>query len=326
MPRTLHIVSPAQWIGEAVSNGLAGCRQQWDIAPHRGLEPPNDIAGKDAVWIAPGLLIALNAWLTSQGGEPILLEVPPWDWLERLPEPMLGRHAISACANDIRQWQRMPQQLGPRPWSQIANGRVSAFPAVRRDLRTLQAALGEAPSDSIIQISGHVEGIADEWFVLIHQGGVAASSGYCIHLPTGGRIISTVFDGAAFPPEHRRAAESTALEAATFAHGDGAGGTGTAGVLVAFSESREEPAVIELTPVWCSSPYPYDPAGMQRFLEAVAGARLLCQPSRNRAGGAAGAVVADLSGNPVEPDRIFRPDPWMVREFAGRYRGFTRAQ
>ena len=268
MAYVLHVVTPMHWIGEqmaalaqpTVSQGS----RQWHITVDRGLEPVNDLDADDALWIAPGLLIALNDWRIASGMQAIELASPPAEWITRLPERLLGRTVVLSTAAQVRSWSDMPSELGTKPWSRIANGRVDEFPAARRDLASLHRALSDAPADSRIELDAHIPNIAEEWSILISQGAVAGSSPYCVHQPSGSRTIITVFDiddihepaqhtssPATFDESHRALAVEAARQAAVAAH------ISDASVLIAFREDCDQPVILEIDPVWCSTPYPY---------------------------------------------------------------------
>ena len=256
---------------------------------HHGFGPIRDIGVKEAIWITPGLLIAQNAWLVSHGRPSWALSAPPTMWLDDLDQSLTERRILTVTAETILTWHRLPSGLGQRPWSQLAAGRVSGLPAARRNLEDLQSKLRTAPAQSLIRIQTHLPDIQEEWRVIINRGRIAASSGYCLHESEGSRVITTIFDGAVFDPKHRAIAEDCALQAAK--------GRSSAPISVdlAFLRGSGRPLILEGNPVWCAAPYAYGPQGMISFLKAV----------------------ADCQTDPVDP---YQPDPWMVREFAGRFR------
>ena len=256
---------------------------------HHGFGPVREVGVKEAIWITPGLLIAQNAWLTSQGRPSWALSAPPTLWLDELDQSLTERRILTVTAATILTWRRLPSGLGQRPWSQLAAGRVSGLPAARRTLEGLQNDLRTAPAQSLIRIQTHLPSIHEEWRVIIDRDRIAASSGYCLHEDEGSRAITTVFDGAIFDPRHRTIAENCALQAAK--------GRSLAPISVdlAFLRGSDRPLVLEGNPVWCAAPYAYGPQGMVSFLKAVATCRT----------------------DPVDP---YQPDPWMLREFGGRFR------
>ena len=256
---------------------------------HHGFGPVREVGVKEAIWITPGLLIAQNAWLASQGRPPWALSAPPTMWLDELDQSLTERRILTVTAATILTWRRLPSGLGQRPWSQLAAGRVSGLPAARRTLEGLQNDLRTAPAQSLIRIQTHLPNIHEEWRVIIDRDRIAASSGYCLHEDEGSRAITTVFDGAIFDPRHRTIAENCALQAAK--------GRSPAPISVdlAFLRGSDRPLVLEGNPVWCAAPYAYGPQGMVSFLKAVATCRT----------------------DPVDP---YQPDPWMLREFGGRFR------
>ena len=256
---------------------------------HHGFGPVREVGVKEAIWITPGLLIAQNAWLASQGRPPWTLSAPPTMWLDELDQSLTERRILTVTAATILTWRRLPSGLGQRPWSQLAAGRVSGLPAARRTLEGLQNDLRTAPAQSLIRIQTHLPNIHEEWRVIIDRDRIAASSGYCLHEGEGSRAITTVFDGAIFDPRHRTIAENCALQAAK--------GRSPAPISVdlAFLRGSDRPLVLEGNPVWCAAPYAYGPQGMVSFLKAVATCRT----------------------DPVDP---YQPDPWMLREFGGRFR------
>lgn len=256
---------------------------------HHGFGPVREVGVKEAIWITPGLLIAQNAWLTSQGRPSWALSAPPTLWLDELDQSLTERRILTVTAETILTWRRLPSGLGQRPWSQLAAGRVSGLPAARRTLEGLQSDLRTAPAQSLIRIQTHLPNIHEEWRVIIDRDRIAASSGYCLHEDEGSRAITTVFDGAIFDPRHRTIAENCALQ--------GAKGRSPAPISVdlAFLRGSDRPLVLEGNPVWCAAPYAYGSQGMVSFLKAVATCRT----------------------DPVDP---YQPDPWMLREFGGRFR------
>ena len=256
---------------------------------HHGFGPVREVGVKEAIWITPGLLIAQNAWLASQGRPSWALSAPPTLWLDELDQSLTERRILTVTAETILTWRRLPSGLGQRPWSQLAAGRVSGLPAARRTLEGLQNDLRTAPAQSLIRIQTHLPNIHEEWRVIIDRDRIAASSGYCLHEDEGSRAITTVFDGAIFDPRHRTIAENYALQAAK--------GRSPAPISVdlAFLRGSDRPLVLEGNPVWCAAPYAYGPQGMVSFLKAVATCRT----------------------DPVDP---YQPDPWMLREFGGRFR------
>lgn len=256
---------------------------------HHGFGPVREVGVKEAVWITPGLLIAQNAWLASQGRPSWVLSAPPTMWLDGLDRSLTGRRILTVTAGIILTWRRLPSGLGKRPWSQLAAGRVSGLPAARRTLEDLQSDLRTAPARSLIRIQAHLPSIHEEWRVIIDRDRIAASSGYCLHEGEDSRVITTVFDGAVFDPRHQTIAEGCALQAAK--------GRSPAPISVdlAFLRGSDRPLILEGNPVWCAAPYAYGSQGMASFLKAVAACRT----------------------DPVDP---YQPDPWMLREFGGRFR------
>lgn len=256
---------------------------------HHGFGPVRGVGAKEAIWITPGLLIAQNAWLASQGRPSWALSAPPTMWLDGLDQSLTGRRILTVTAATILAWHLLPSGLGQHPWSQLAAGRVSGLPAARRTLVDLQRNLRTAPPQSLIRIQTHLPDIHEEWRVIIDRDRIAASSGYCLHEGEDSRVITTVFDGAVFDPRHRTIAEDCALQAAK--------GRSPAPISVdlAFLRGSDRPLVLEGNPVWCAAPYNYGSQGMVSFLKAVAACR-------------------------TDPANPYRPDPWMLREFGGRFR------
>ena len=210
-------------------------------------------------------------------------------WLDGLDQSLTGRRILTVTAATILAWHLLPSGLGQRPWSQLAAGRVSGLPAARRTLEDLQGNLRTAPPQSLIRIQAHLPDVHEEWRVIVDRGRIAASSGYCLHEGEGSRAITTVFDGAVFDSRHRRIAEDCALQAAK--------GQSPAPISVdlAFLRGSDRPLVLEGNPVWCAAPYNYGSQGMVSFLKAIAACR-------------------------TDPANPYQPDPWMLREFGGRFR------
>ena len=363
MTRILHVVSPLAWVGEQMaaeatrvtslrsesvldaSTHVSGQRSApWTIKVHNGLSPLLDLDDcDDALWISPGLLIALNTWRQAVGKATIALGSPPADWSSRLSRSLLRRTLLVTTARQILGWRTMPAALGERPWSRIANGRVDEFPAARRDIETLQSALAEAPEDSHIELSSHVQDVTDEWSILVDNGVPVASSPYCVHRPAGSRTITTVFDVESpdpphrdntatlggtrrewrdlFDERHREASIETAKRAVQ------AAGIDCASVLVAWCAHDRRPFILEIDPVWCSTPYPYRPLGNRTgaptitnlgvFADAVISARL------NHRSHLSNLLPEQPTVHPSDP--VYIPDPWMVRSFSRRYLSYIPA-
>ncbi|WEV42432.1 hypothetical protein OZX57_02970 [Bifidobacterium sp. ESL0682] len=204
----------AEYIGDTEYGGTGS--SAWNLACDYGFQPEQNIADEDAVWIAPDLLIALNAWRRRHNMPSLLFEAPTADWLSSLPVELTGRKAVTTTVSDIQNWTAFPKRFGERPWSQLGNGRVPEFRAARRTLPVLQHDLQNAPDDSSISINTHIPSITEEWCIIIHNGIAVASSGYCIHTSDApeSHDILTVFDGAQFHEEYRALAESQATAAA----------------------------------------------------------------------------------------------------------------
>ncbi|AKV55861.1 ATP-grasp domain-containing protein [Bifidobacterium actinocoloniiforme] len=293
--KVCQVVANENWISEIISQTLdqAG-GAAWSLRAQNGLAPPDGLSQADALWIAPALLIASNAWLTAWGSEPLRLPSPRATWLAELAQvapELAGRRIVAAPAKRILGWRSLPSGLGDRPWSQLAQGRVLAFRAAQRSLPELQASLATAPPDSLIQLSSHIPDISEEWRVLLDAGRPIAASGYCLHDPAGGRRIVSVFDGAHFDPARRAAALQAAQAAAS------AGGLTSGAIDLAFTQSGP-PIILEANPLWCAAPYAYGPQGMAAYLDAL-------QSSQ---------------ADPREPP--YAPDPWMRRSFSRRYAAF----
>jgi hypothetical protein len=325
--QTLHVISPLSWIADAFekpfidesahrANILAETDiPGWRIVRHCALEPVEDIAGEDAVWIAPEILASLNAWRQQQSLVPLLLRAPSARWPERLSGKSAGRSMLIATAGLIRAWHAFPHSLGMQPWTQLGNGRADGFNAARRDLAALQLALSGAPANSRIVLSEHVPGIREEWNILVHRGTAAAASPYCLHAPPDSHTVVTVFDlsqdvlftasPAHFHHRYRTIASRIAEQAAAET------GTHDASMIIAFRNDEDAPIVLEIDPVWCATPYPYDATGMLAFMQAIAD---------GRAGSS--AHCSDSCGG---SDPLFEPDPWMAAQYAKRYLHFRPA-
>ena len=289
------VITHEEWIPRVMTEQIDLCnkdprRQRGVILHHHhGFGPVREVGAKEAIWITPGLLIAQNAWLASHGRPSWTLSAPPTLWLDELDQSMTERRILTVTAETILNWRRLPSGLGQRPWSQLAAGRVSGLSAARRTLEHLQSGLRTAPAQSMIRLQTHLPDIHEEWRVIVDRDQIVASSGYCLHEGEESRAITTIFDGAIFDPSHRAIAENCALRAAK--------GRSPAPISVdlAFLRRSDRPLVLEGNPVWCAAPYAYGPQGMVSFLKAVAACRT----------------------DPVDP---YQPDPWMLREFSGRFR------
>lgn len=196
----------------------------WKATYDYGFEPARGVGDDAAVWITPDLLIANNAWRERKGLPPLLFEAPAADWLETLPWEFTRRKVLTAPVSQIRSWTKLPDGLGERPWSQLSGGRVPEFRAARRNLRELQDALRRAPDDSLITVNTHIDGIGEEWCVIVDGGKAVESCGYCVHrsLDEDSHDVLTVFDGARFHESYRTIAESFATQAAQASHLDNA--------------------------------------------------------------------------------------------------------
>ena len=78
-------------------------------------------------------------------------------------------------------------------------------------------------------------------------------------------------------------------------------------LLLGIPVNTATPVVLEIDPVWCTTPYPFGRDGMEAFVGAIARCRIDSSP--------AGDSVGDGSF-------VWVPDLWMTREFSRRYRGF----
>ncbi|KFI45594.1 hypothetical protein GA0061078_1164 [Bifidobacterium bohemicum] len=189
MTTTLHTIGAPSWVEKTFSDYPRTCTastdnhvaRQWTIKHDDGLAPVTDLKDSEAIWIAPESLIALNAWRQRHHLSPLDLESPSANWLSGLGPALTGRAVITTTASDIRSWTEIPSILGPRPWSQLSQGRVSEFRAARRNFHQLQMALTSAPANASITLSGHIPTITEEWCVIINHGMAVAASGYCVH-------------------------------------------------------------------------------------------------------------------------------------------------
>ena len=338
-----HVVSPQSWVGEDITRHVGDGRNdhapltcgrgggdRWHVERSSGLWPLTDCDDRDALWIPSGLLVAQNAWFAARGHRPLSLAGPPDDWLAGVDRSLTGRAVIACSVSRIRTMRTLPGELGDAPWSQLCGGRIPGFRAARRTVDELRQAVAGAPADSLIQLSGHLPDIREEWCVVVrtvtpsagesrsgsgghpplrhmtfrHLTRAVASGGYCVHDPSGGHTILTVFDGARFDPRNRARAEQLAVRTADDT------GLVSASIDVAFARSGDA-YVLEADPVWCSAPYAYSPKGMRGFVNAVADSRL----HRDADG-----VVRTRSGLPTPRDQIFKPDPWLIEAYANRYR------
>lgn len=338
MSVALRTIGAFSWIADAFDSYLADSDlgRRWRITHDYGLAPSTDIADDEGLWITPESLIALNAWRARRDMPALLLESPPIHWLSRLDRSLTGRAVITTSAADILGWSAMPAALGPRPWSQLSQGRVPRFRAARRDLDELQRALSDAPPDSSITVSGHIPAISEEWCVIVNEGGSVASSGYCVHDKVDSHTITTAFDGAQFDETCRTQAIETAEKAAK------AGGLKRASLIVAFADGH--PYIIEADPVWCTAPYPFDTnEETEAFLEAIMDCRLQAPwleshvtqsyVPRTRAD-VAQEVVTYTQTDVIQTDgqransldnqgpTPYQPDPWLTRQHCRRYAGF----
>ncbi|MCH4209626.1 hypothetical protein [Bifidobacterium sp.] len=294
---------------------------RWNIIRHSALEPAQGIAGNDAVWIAPETLVSLNAWREWQGKAPLAFRAPSPRWPDRLPEALAGRGVLTVSVAQIRSWVAFPHILGEQPWAQLSRCRVDGFNAARRSLSALQIAVGTAPEGSSIMLSEHIPGINEEWNVFVHHGVAAAASPYCLHTPPDSRTIVTVFDlpvnslfsaaPAHFHERYRAVAAHAAEQAAA------ATGTRDASMIIALRAEEDSPIVLEINPVWCATPYPYDMRGMLSFMDAIAESRV--DPSASR------MPAEAASEQQQESNPIFKPDPWATARYADRYLRFRPA-
>lgn len=356
--RTLHVISPTPWIGDAFRQGLttravtsaSGSApqsadiaiseddgEQWRVLTHHIWDSPvavsDAVAPDDALWIAPPMLVAFNALRQHRGQEPWRFRGPDARWLDGAPQSLTGRHTAFVTVRELRGWRQLPRELGSRPWSQLCAGRVEGFNAARRDLPTLLLAVHDAPETSLIALDEHLPGISEEWNVVLHHGQVIASSGYCVHTPPDSHGIITVFD---MDPAHRydgAAAdltggqplfhESYRTRAETAAQALATlVGVGSASVLVAFRGQDDPPVVLEATPLWCSAPYPYDGGAMRALATAISESRVRTADTRHTTGNGDSAISISSALPPgAEQEVPFAADPWMVRQYRNRYVG-----
>lgn len=338
---TCHVISHSEWIAQTMIQQLRK-DSHWHLAWQDGLAPSSGIKVGDALWIDPGLLIAQNVWLKSLGRPQLKMLSPPANWLTFLDKSLLGRTVLVAKAEDIRGWSELPREVGVRPWSQVAGGRVPTFSAARRNLTQLQKDLKQAPQDSLIQISGHLEAIDQEWNVVILHGRAVASSGYCHHMGPDSREIITVFDGAHFSQNMRAPAEKIAVYAAQ------QGGIDAVCMDIAFLASDSSnatwksmrPIVLEANPAWCCTPYDYGHDGVEGFMAAIQAGRIseseiAERVEANTIQGCEDKSVslnelqhygqtAPKSQTPFQGNRmtLYRPDSWMISQFRFRYRTY----
>jgi hypothetical protein len=341
----------------AAADCAAGHILGWRIVQHSALEPARDLAD-DAIWIAPEALVSLNAWRERQDLEPLMFRAPRPDWPDLLPSDLSGRSMLIGTVAEIAAWHEFPAGLGPQPWSQLCNGRVAGFNAARRDLDAVQSVVSDAPAESNIMLSEHMPGISEEWNVLVRHGVAAAASPYCLHTPPDSHAIVTVFDlpadglygtseSAYSQPDHPQLAypQSThpqpeslqsahpqfaytqwhfhqryrAIAAQAAERAAAATGTSDASMLIAFRAEGDAPIILEIDPVWCSTPYPYDTQGMHAFIESITEARMF--PSA-RLVSHPHALDAPATRQQQDSDSPFIPDPWMVARYANRYRSY----
>lgn len=293
----------------------------WTATYDYGFEPTREIENTTTIWITADLLIANNHWRIRHNLSLLVFEAPTADWLARLPRKLTQRNVIIASVSEIRRWAKLPEGLGGRPWSQLSRGRVPEFRAARRNLDELQRDLSKAPEDSLIAISTHVDGIREEWCVIVNGGKAVASSGYCVHRSgdEDSHDILTVFDGARFHDSYRAIAESAATQAAQSSHLD------NASIIVGFRDIEEnkmppsfsaiaQPVIIEAGPVWCTTPYPFQTADeTNAFLQAISDCRII----QNDDG-----TFKKRNGQSVPESAIYVPDPWMVSHAEHRYDRF----
>lgn len=368
---TLHVIGPPDWVAEEFRRGLEDGRDRMTedgrrsrrIIAHDGLSPAQEIGDADAVWCAPGTLIALDDWRRRCGLPPLPLAAPPADAITRLPYGLVRHRVLVAHAGDVLSGRAFPAfqpDLGERPWSRVASGRVGGFRAARRGMDELRSDLtrAHAPADSLIEVAGNVDGLVEEWCAVVKPstGTTVACSGVCVHPTPGGMDVVTVFDGARFDPRHRRAvldvaaATARALDAETAADWETSDVRGTGPIraadeagdaidtfrrarpparrcrpapppmslLLGFAQGEATPVVLEIDPVWCTTPYPFGREGMEAFVDAIARCRIVPQTDIGR-------IPDDPSpdGGLHDDTFVWSPDPWMVREFSRRYRGFA---
>lgn len=340
-PVTCHVISHNEWIAQTMIDQLSQ-DSHWQLHWQDGLSPTSSIKAGDALWVDPGLLIAQNAWLKSLGHPQIKMLSPPANWLTFLDRNLLGRTVLVAKVEDIRSWSELPREVGAEPWSQVAGGRVPTFSAARRNLIQLQKDLKQAPQDSLIQISGHLEAIDQEWRVVILDGRAVASSGYCRHKGPDSRDIITIFDGAHFSESMRAPAEEAAIFAAR------QGGIDAVCLDIAFLASAtseagyksSHPLVLEANPAWCCSPYDYGHDGIEGFMAAIQAGRI---PESEIAYNLETNTVQGCENKSVPLNTLhhygqtiprsqtlrqsnrmtpYHPDPWVVSQFHLRYRTY----
>lgn len=339
-PRShFHIVTDLQWIWDIFQAGASRLADHWQFKHDLGLWPIPHLDAHDAVWIEPASLVAHNALFELHGQEPIALLTPRELLLESFNRQFLGRTVMSCSVEDIRVMNHYPNNVGNNPWSQPAEGRISGFRAARRSLEQLQSDLLQAPQESLILLQQHVPEITEEWMVPVASGDVFAASPYCIHIEentnaTHAEAIVTIFDIAAKRNDsptpigvannreydgHMRFDCAHGAEAMRLTHAalmmSEISDKVTAMVNVAFR--REQPPIIlEISPIWCSSPYGLSACDQARMLQAVAASRVSAQNIHEY-------DTSTLSEHPSHNDgkamRIFRPGPWMRQHYAHRY-------
>ncbi|WEV64545.1 hypothetical protein [Bifidobacterium sp. ESL0732] len=338
MSADLTIISPLSWVQEAFKEYFGKAHMSdnshSNVAFDYGFEPACDLEEDSAVWITPDLLIANNVWRERNSLPALRFTAPAADWLATLPEELRGRTVITVPVSNIRAWAELPEGLSERPWSQLSRGRVPEFRAARRGLSELQQDLGDAPADSLITINTHIDGIKEEWCVIINHGKAVASSGYCVHRSADeeSHDILTVFDEARFHDSYRTIAESAATQAAQVSHLDNASiivgfretdgdmgnatssTTKTGNCHSAISAAIPQLLIIEADPVWCTTPYTFETAqGIKAFLNAISDCRII----ENNDG-----TFKNRNGQRAPKADIYTPDPWMIRHAEHRYDRF----
>ncbi|MFT8357325.1 MAG: hypothetical protein ABF780_07265 [Bifidobacterium aquikefiri] len=343
---TFHIVADLQWIWDSFQGGAEQLSAQWQFKHDLGLWPIPHLDDKDALWIDPASLVANNAWLERQGQPPITLLAPPQDWIGGLSRLFLGREVVLRSVAEILDMDEFGDELGDRPWSQPNEGRISGFRAARRTLSQLKHDLrgntdhqsprdsalasadptSPAPLDSVLMLHGHLDGITEEWMVAALDGKAFAASPYCIHCgnpsrgSTDSEEIVTIFDlrdhscseDIHFDERHHQEALGIVADALEQTHAS----NDFAGMLNIAFRDKKPPAILEISPLWCSGPYGFSAQELAMILKAIASSRI--PPSASGQEGSRSIPCPDVS-RAVTAMKVFKPGRWMIEHYAQRY-------
>ncbi|MFT8704672.1 hypothetical protein [Bifidobacterium aquikefiricola] len=337
------------WIDPAALVANNAWRQQRGLDPIAMLTPPDqwlgglspDLLGRSVRYLSVAEILAMDDFDERLGER-------PWS------QPVEGR--ISGFRAARRTLAQLKHDLRGESSDRTSFAEAHmGSKGMSSQSMVSQRATSPAPPDAMLMVQSHLPSITEEWMVAIAGGKAFAASPYCIHSESSGtrvegsdtgfgnkdsgfgnksaaaskpESIVTIADMATglvppairFDKRHREAALDMATRALQETHAS----TNFAGMLnIAFREASS-PAILELTPLWCSGPYGFSPGELATMLRAVASSRTSPR------------AISGLNLRPLVPGSqdqqqgqqqtpalndmtVFTAGPWMVQHYAQRY-------